>query len=72
MPLPLDTTPAAAAIQQQAYRALGNAGRLKLALELSDLTRAFAIAGVRQRNPDITPEEAHRKLAELLYVSPHR
>ena len=69
MALPLDTTPAAAAVHQQAYRALTVAGRLKIALELSDLTRAFAIAGMRRRNPNITPEEAHEKLANILYGS---
>lgn len=47
-----DTTPAAALLQEQAYRTLGMAGRLKIALELSDLTHAFAVAGIRRRHPE--------------------
>lgn len=69
MALPLDTAPAAAAVHQQAYRTQTAGGRLKIALELSDLTRAFAIAGIRKRNPDITSDEAHRKLANFLFGS---
>lgn len=47
--IPLDTTPEMAALQLQAYRDMGMDGRLRIALELSDLTHAFALAGVRQR-----------------------
>jgi hypothetical protein len=66
--VPLDTTAVAARLQEQAYRELGLAGRLRIALELSDLTHAFAIAGIRRRNPGISDQDAHRKLAELLYA----
>jgi hypothetical protein len=69
MSLPFDTTPAAAALLDQAYRELGLAGRLRIALELSDLTHAFAVAGIRRRHPGCSEEEARRKLAELLYGS---
>jgi hypothetical protein len=65
----LDTTPAAAALQLQAYRELGPAGRLRIALELSDLTHAMAIAGIRRRHPELSETEARRKLAEQLYLS---
>lgn len=70
MAVPLDTTAEAYELHLQAYRELGNAGRLKIALELSDLTHAFAIAGIRLRHPDLSDEDAHRKLAELLYTRP--
>jgi hypothetical protein len=63
----LDTTPAAAALHEQAYRELGLTGRLRIALELSDLTHAFAVAGIRRRYPEFTDEDARRELARLLY-----
>ena len=64
----LDTTPAAAAIHEEAQRQLGPAGRLRSALELSDLTHAFAVAGIRQRNPALSEDDAREELARLLYV----
>lgn len=69
MAVPIDTTAAAAALHEQAYRELGLAGRLKIALELSDLTHALATAGIRRRNPECSDEDARRKLAALLYSS---
>lgn len=53
----------------QAYLALGLAGRLRIALELSDFTHSLAIAGIRRRHPELSDEDARRKLAELLYAS---
>lgn len=70
MAVPLDTTAAAAELHERSYRALGAAGRLKIALELSDLTHAFATAGIRRRHPDLSEEDARRKLAERLYTRP--
>lgn len=66
MPSP-DTSPEMAEMQEQAYRRLGLDGRLRIALELSDLTHAFAVAGIRQRHPGVSEEEATRMLAEILY-----
>jgi hypothetical protein len=63
----LDTTPGATLLQQQAYREFGLAGRLRIALELSDLTHAFAVAGIRLRHPEFSEEEARRELATVLY-----
>jgi len=65
----LDTSPDAAALHEQSYRELGPAGRLKIALELSDLTHAMAVAGIRRRHPELSDADARRKLAELLYGS---
>lgn len=64
---PPDTTPSAALLHEQAYRELGLAGRLKIALELSDLTHTLAVAGIRHRDPECSDEDARRRLAELLY-----
>jgi hypothetical protein len=62
-----DTTPAAAAIQQEAYRRLGPAGRFRVAMELSDFTRSLAEAGLRRRHPEMSSEEITRLLVEVLY-----
>ncbi|HEV7241546.1 MAG TPA: hypothetical protein VGQ36_20105 [Thermoanaerobaculia bacterium] len=69
MAVPLDTSAAAAQLHAESYRQLGLAGRLRIALELSDLTHAMAIAGIRRRHPECSEEDARRKLAELLYGS---
>lgn len=66
--VPLDTTPEAAALQLQAYREMGPAGRLRIALELSDFTHTLAVAGIRRRHPELSEEQARRKLAEMLYL----
>jgi hypothetical protein len=66
---PLDTSPDAAELLEESYRRIGMAGRLRIALELSDLTHAFAVSGIRWRNPELSDEEARRVLAERLYGS---
>jgi hypothetical protein len=63
----LDTTPEAAAAQDQAYRQLGKVGRLKIAFELSDLVRVLARAGIRKRNPEYTAEQVVAALSRQLY-----
>ena len=65
--VPRDTSPAAAALQEQAYRELGPFGRLRIALELSDLTHTLAVAGIRLRHPEYSASDARRELAEVLY-----
>jgi hypothetical protein len=63
----LDTTPAAAAAQETAYRHLGNTGRLRIAVELSNLVPSLAEAGIRERNPGYTAEQTTEALSRLLY-----
>ncbi|HYC88942.1 MAG TPA: hypothetical protein VEO54_07005 [Thermoanaerobaculia bacterium] len=65
----LDTTPDAALLHEQSYRELGMAGRLRIAMELSDFTHALAVAGIRRRTPNCSEEEARHRLAEVLYGS---
>ena len=62
-----DTTAVAASLHEESYRQLGMAGRMRIALELSDFTHALALAGVKRRIPAGSDEEARRRLAELLY-----
>lgn len=63
----LDTSPEAAAIQEEAHRRVGLHGRLQIALDLSDLAHAFAVAGIRRREPGLSDDQAREKLAGLLY-----
>jgi hypothetical protein len=67
--IPRDTTKEAAALQLEIHRKLGPEGRLKLAIEMSELTRALAMAGLRKRRPDLGPDELHRELILQLYGS---
>ena len=62
-----DTTADAASLHEESYRQLGMAGRLKIAIELSDFTHALAVAGIRRRHPEWSDEDARRHLAEMLY-----
>ena len=66
---PFDTTVDMAGVHEEAYRHLGMAGRLRIALELSDLVHKFAIAGIRRRNPHIGDDDVYRHLAQILYES---
>ena len=62
-----DTTPDAAAVQEAAYRSAGPAGRLRIAMELSDLVRALAAAGVRKQHPEYTEAEVTEALIWQIY-----
>ena len=63
----LDTSAAAARIQDEAHARLGPTGRLRLAMEMSELTREFAKAGVRSAHPEFTDAEVVRELVRILY-----
>jgi hypothetical protein len=63
----LDTSPEIAALQIEAYRRMGPAGRFKVAVALSDLTHRLAAAGIRQRNPAYSDDEVLAVLVEALY-----
>lgn len=62
-----DTTEEAAAIHEEVQRRIGVAGRLVAALQLSDLAHAFALAGVRQRHPELSETQAIAVLTRQLY-----
>lgn len=65
--IPLDTTPEAAAVQQQILARMTTAQRLQMALELSDSIREVALAGLRCRHPDWNEEQVRRELLRLWY-----
>lgn len=62
-----DTSPRAAAIQDELHDRLGPSGRFELAMRMSELAREFAKAGVRAQNPALTEAEVLRELARLFY-----
>lgn len=62
-----DTSREAAKAHEQAYRQMGVAGRFRIALELSDMTHAFAVAGIRRRGVASNDGEAKKVLAKALY-----
>jgi hypothetical protein len=64
---PSDTNPKAARIQQEIFRRMTPATRLRLALEMSESIRNVALAGLRSRRPELTPEELSRELIRVMH-----
>jgi hypothetical protein len=64
---PLDTSEEAAAVQREIWRRMGPEGRLRTALQMSDLTRSLFEAGFRMRNPGLTDAELKRAVIRALY-----
>ena len=62
-----DTTPDAAAMQEESYRQMGPSGRFHVAVELSNVVRELARAGLRKRHPEYTAEQVSRQLAWHIY-----
>jgi hypothetical protein len=63
----LDTRPDAAAVQLDAQRRLGNAGRFRVATEMSEFARELARNGLRSRRPDLSEPELRREFLRALY-----
>jgi len=57
---PLDTSPSAQALQDQAHLRLGPEGRLRVALELSEAVRNLRLAGLRTVSPGVSEAELVR------------
>jgi len=57
-----DTAPDARRVQEAAWRRLGPEGRVRLMLRLSDELREIAVAGFRDREPDLTEAEARGRM----------
>jgi hypothetical protein len=62
-----DTTPEARKIQIETYRKMSGAERLLLAFDISELTRALARAGIRDRHPEWSESEVTRELLRLAF-----
>lgn len=62
-----DTSPEADAVQVEAYRRLGGAGRVAAAFRMSELSRQAAEAGIRRRHPEYGEDEVRQALLRLLH-----
>jgi hypothetical protein len=62
-----DTNPEAAAFQREIFRRMTTAERLRLALEMSESMRQVALAGLRNRRPELTADELSRELMRIMY-----
>ena len=65
--IPSDTSSEAAAIQQEIFRRMTTAQRLRLALEMSESMRNVALAGLRSRRPELNAEQMRRDLMRVMY-----
>jgi hypothetical protein len=57
----------AALVQTEAQRRLGVSGRFRIAVEMSELTRQLARAGLRARHPEIREDCLDKELVRELY-----
>lgn len=57
-----DTSLEARAVQREAQRRLGGAGRLEQAFAMSEAARSLAIAGMTSRDPELSAAEARARL----------
>jgi hypothetical protein len=67
MPIAADTSADADAVQLEAYRRMGRAGRLQVTFRLVRMARNAAEAGIRHRHPDYDDAHVRLALARLLY-----
>jgi hypothetical protein len=67
MPDAADTSPEADAVQVEAYRQMGGAGRVQVMFRLNEMVRRTAKAGIRRRHPDYGDAEVQLALARLIY-----
>jgi hypothetical protein len=65
----LDTTPEASALQLAAYRRMSPEARLRVGLELTEMSRQLLVAGIRRRHPEY--DDSDVRLAFLrLWLGP--
>jgi hypothetical protein len=65
--MPFDTSPGAAAVQQDVFRRMSTEKRLRLALEMSESLRNIALAGLRSRRPELDADGLTRELMRIMY-----
>lgn len=61
-----DTDPEAERIQMEIYRRMPPWRKIELVVEANETTRQLALAGLRARQPEASPEEIQRRLFDLL------
>ena len=59
-----DTSPEAAALQEELIRNMSPAQRIQRVLELNRAVETLAVAGIRAQYPDASPREVFLRLAE--------
>jgi hypothetical protein len=64
---PRDTEEKAEQIQLEIYRSMSGSERLRLAMAMSDRTRATSIAGIRARHPEYSDQQARYALFRMLH-----
>jgi len=62
-----DTKPEIQAMQDRIIMAMTEEQRLRRALELCDLSYAFAKAGIRHNHPDWSEEQVHQEFLRSLF-----
>lgn len=69
-----DTSPEAAAIQDEIFRRMTPEQRVCIAIEMSESMRNVALAGLRSRRPELNEVELSRELMRIMYdfVPPNR
>ena len=66
---PLDTSEQAASVQIEVYRRMGPAARLRVALELTEMSRRLLMDGIRKRHPQYDDEQV-RLAATRVWLGP--
>ena len=61
-----DTHPKIEQIQIELLRRASPARKFEMVAQMNNTVRAFMLAGLKQRNPNATPEELRRLFANLL------
>jgi hypothetical protein len=61
-----DTTPDALEVRTAILRRMSSGERTQMAVELSEITRAIALEGIRRRHPSYSDDEARMALFRLL------
>ena len=61
-----DTDPEAERVQMGIYRRMPAWRKIELIVEANEITRQLALAGLRARHPEASPEEIRRRLFGLL------
>lgn len=62
-----DTSPRMSEAHLRLYREIGETGRAQIAVEMSDLLRDLAIAGVRDRHPEFDDEQVSAEVLAVFY-----
>ena len=63
---PLDTSPAAHALQREAFRRMTPQQLVAAAIDMSEHVRALAESGIRSRHADYSDDEVRLALIEIL------